>query len=90
MLFCKELGIEQISTRASRPQTNGKIERWFGTYKQKRPSFETHDEFQNWYNNTLHMNLGWEYAKFESPNEAYFRKMRPEQIFALNQQKIFK
>ncbi len=25
MLFCKELGIEQISTRASRPQTNGKI-----------------------------------------------------------------
>ena len=36
------------------------------------------------------MNLGWEYAKFESPNEAYFRKMRPEQIFALNQKKIFK
>lgn len=89
MLFCKNQNIKQIFTRASRPQTNGKIERWFGTYELKRPLFETHDEFQGWYNNSLHGNLGWKYAKFESPNEAFTRKMHAEDIFAFYQQKIF-
>jgi putative transposase len=89
MIFCKENNIKQIFTRASRPQTNGKIERWFGTYELKRPLFETHLEFQNWYNNALHGNLGWKYAKFESPNEAFTRKMLPEDIFTKYQQKVF-
>jgi transposase len=89
MLFCEELGIKQLFTRASRPQTNGKIERWFGTYEQKRPLFETHTEFQEWYNNALHMNLGWKYAKFESPNEAYWRKMTDTDIFSQLYDKVF-
>lgn len=31
--FCKERGIKHILGRVNHPQTNGKIERWFGTYK---------------------------------------------------------
>ncbi len=89
MLFCQKEGIKQLFTRSSRPQTNGKIERWFGTYEMKRPLFKTHIEFQNWYNNSLHGNLGWKYAKFESPNEAFTRKMHAEDIFAFYQQKVF-
>lgn len=89
MIFCKNQGIKQLFTRASRPQTNGKVERWFGTYEQKRPLFETHQEFQEWYNNLLHMNLGWKYAKYESPNEAFLRKMQAEDNFAYNLEKVF-
>ena len=89
MIFCKENNINQIFTRANRPQTNGKIERWFGTYEQKRPLFKTHNEFQKWYNNSLHGNLGWKYAKFESPNDAFTRKMHAKDIFAQYQQKVF-
>lgn len=89
MLYCKDTCIKQLFTRASRPQTNGKIERWFGTYELKRKLFETHIEFQEWYNNSLHSNLSWKYAKFESPNEAFTRKMKAENIFAKYQQKVF-
>lgn len=31
--FCKAQGIKHILGRVHHPQTNGKIERWFGTYK---------------------------------------------------------
>lgn len=89
MLFCEEIAVKQLFTRNSRPQTNGKIERWFGTYEQKRPLFETHEEFQRWYNNSLHMNLGWKYAKFESPNEAFWRKMSEQDIFTHLYEKVF-
>lgn len=89
MIFCENQGIKQIFTRASRPQTNGKVERWFGTYELKRPLFETHEEFQEWYNNSLHMSLGWKYAKFESPNEAFIRKMSETDIFSQNYNKVF-
>ena len=37
--FCKEKGINHILARVKHPQTNGKIERWFGTYKQFRGKF---------------------------------------------------
>lgn len=89
MLFCTELGVKQLFTRTNRPQTNGKIERWFGTYEQKRELFKSHEEFQEWYNNSLHMNLGWKYAKFESPNEAYWRKMTDINIISQHYNKIF-
>ena len=33
--FCERNGIHHILGRIHHPQTNGKIERWFGTYKQE-------------------------------------------------------
>jgi transposase len=87
--FCLKYNIKQIFTRPSRPQTNGKIERWFGTYEQKRPLFNTDKAFLDWYNNSPHSNLNWKYRKFESPNEAYLRKMTEIDIFNQYYQKVF-
>jgi len=49
--FCKEKGIQHILGRIHHPQTNGKIERWFGTYKQEfKGNKDTLDSFVKFYN----------------------------------------
>lgn len=58
MIYCRKQEIKQIFTSPSRQQTNGKIEKWFGTYERKRSLFETQIEFQELYNDTIHGNLG--------------------------------
>ena len=47
-----ELGIEFWTSRRNHPQTNGKMERWFGSMKArfKRHPDETLQEFVEWYN----------------------------------------
>jgi len=74
--FLEKQGIEHIVGRVKHPQTNGKIERWFQTYKQKRFKFDSLQEFIKWYNtDRLHMSLKMHYA--ETPYEAFIRKMDP-------------
>ena len=47
----EELGIKHIVARAHHPQTNGKIERWFGTYKREfNERFKNIDEYVKFYN----------------------------------------
>jgi len=47
----EELGIKHIVARAHHPQTNGKIERWFGTYKREcNERFKSIDEYMQFYN----------------------------------------
>ncbi len=49
--WCQEHDIKHILGRIHHPQTNGKIERWFGTYKQEFDErFTTLNQFVNWYN----------------------------------------
>ena len=50
--WCEEQGIKHILGRVHHPQTNGKIERWFGTYKREfNERFKNVDEYIDYYNN---------------------------------------
>lgn len=57
----EELGIKHIVARAHHPQTNGKIERWFGTYKREcNARFKNLDEYVHFYNHVRsHQRLGY-------------------------------
>lgn len=59
--FCKKNKIKHILGRVHHPQTNGKIERWFGTYKMEfQPQRWTLDEFVGKYNTErLHQGIGY-------------------------------
>ena len=49
--WCKEKGIKHILGRVHHPQTNGKIERWFGTYKiEFDERFSCLNDFVKFYN----------------------------------------
>lgn len=60
-LFCEELGIKHILGRVHHPQTNGKIERWFGTYKQEYDErFTCLNDFIKYYNEVrMHQGIGY-------------------------------
>jgi len=60
--FCKNNEIHHILGRVHHPQTNGKIERWFGTYKQEfKEGEDTLDSFVKFYN-TERLHQGINYA----------------------------
>jgi putative transposase len=73
-LFCEEQGILHILGRIHHPQTNGKIERWFGTYKQEfKASEDTLKTFVKFYNEErLHqgINYGVPLERYKSPINA--------------------
>ena len=79
--FLREQGIKHIPSRRNHPQTNGKEERWFRTYNEKRKEFPTFKEFVNWYNNRIH--LGLSRREGITPKEAAFNKLRPECLIGL-------
>ena len=66
----RERGIEHIMARVKRPQTNGKIERWFGsTDKLYRKFGFDLDKVVECYNNIPHLSLD------TTPNIAFLEKM---------------
>jgi putative transposase len=66
--WCEERGIKHILGRVHHPQTNGKIERWFGTYKQEYDErFGCLDDFITFYNE-VRIHQGINYAR---PLERY-------------------
>jgi putative transposase len=67
--WCEEQGIQHILGRVAHPQTNGKVERWFGTYKTEFDErFETLDAFLNFYNNErIHQSL-----QYKTPKTRFF------------------
>jgi ferric-dicitrate binding protein FerR (iron transport regulator) len=67
--------------KVKHPQTNGKLERWFGEYQRHRLAFSSFEEFREWYNNRPHGSL--EFERLETPERAFRRKMRPEMYFAI-------
>ena len=72
--YLAENGIRQILARVNHPQTNGKVERFFGTVKGKMGEFETIGDLIEWYNmKRPHMSLNMEVIK--TPYQAFIRKM---------------
>ena len=67
----EEMGIKHIVARAHHPQTNGKIERWYGTYKREfNDRFKNLDEYIRFYNyERPHQRLG-----YKTPAEIFFKK----------------
>lgn len=60
--WCEERGIKHILGRVHHPQTNGKIERWFGTYKscEYKPESDDLHSFVKYYNEErLHQGIGY-------------------------------
>jgi putative transposase len=73
--FCESNNIKQIFGRINHPQTNGKIERWYGLYRQKRHLFGSLKEFVYWYNHIKpHLSLNFE--ELETPAQAFRRKFK--------------
>ena len=77
----EEHGIKPILARVKHPQTNGKLERWFGTYRKFRWDFDSFEEFIDWYNNRPHGSL--DFDRLETPDRAFWRKMPLEAIFGV-------
>jgi putative transposase len=59
--FCNRNGIKHILGRVHHPQTNGKIKRWFGTYKQEfKEGEDTLNSFVKFYNEErLHQGINY-------------------------------
>jgi len=81
--YLEQQNIKHILARIHHPQTNGKIERFFGTLEQKLPLFNNNiHELIHWYNyDKPHMSLDFENA--ETPEEAFWRKLPPQHILHL-------
>jgi putative transposase len=74
-------GIKPILARVKHPQTNGKLEKWFDTYRRFRWDFRSFDEFIDWYNNRPHGSL--DFNKLETPEKAFWRKIPLEAVFSI-------
>jgi len=76
--YLAEKGIKHILCRVSHPQTNGKLERFYGVYDQKKHQFKDIDEYVHWHNKVKpHLSLNLE--NLETPIQAFHRKKPPKQ-----------
>jgi putative transposase len=75
--FLDNNGIQQILCRIKHPQSNGKVEKFFDLYKNKRSLFNLKEEFIEWYNEIRpHSSLNFQIL--ETPQQAFIRKLRAE------------
>ena len=75
--FLDNSGIQQILCRIKHPQSNGKVEKFFDLYQNKRILFKIKEEFIAWYNEVRpHRSLNFEIL--ETPQQAFIRKMKAE------------
>jgi len=70
----EQMGIKHIVARAHHPQTNGKIERWFGSYKREcNDRFKNIDEYVKFYNyERPHQRLDYKTPAEVFKNTSYF------------------
>ena len=75
--FLKLNGIQHIKCRIKHPQSNGKVEKWFGCYDAHRKAFKTQETFLHWYNCVRpHRSLNFDVL--ETPEQAFIRKRRKD------------
>ena len=75
--YLVENEIRQVLSRVMHPQTNGKVERFFRTVKDKLSEFESLEGLMEWYNEVRpHMSLNLDVI--ETPHQAFVRKMPGE------------
>jgi putative transposase len=77
--FLEKNTIIHIVARVKHPQTNGKIERWFGLLEQKLNRFSSVDDFVHWYN-TIKPHMSLNLDECETPEQAFWRKLSSERI----------
>jgi len=84
-----ERGVRHIVGRVNHPQTNGKIERFYGTLEAKLHYFGDVDAFMEWYNSVrYHMSLMFN-DFYETPDEAFIRKLPPEKLLGMAMEVLF-
>jgi len=72
--YLADQGIKHIICRVNHPQTNGKLERFYGVYEQKQHQFKNIDEYVQWHNEVKpHLSLNIE--TLETPIQAFHRKL---------------
>ena len=72
--YMADHGIKHILARVNHPQTNGKLERFYGVYDQKKHQFKSIDEYVQWHNEIKpHLSLNFE--ALETPIQAFQRKL---------------
>lgn len=71
----KEHNIKHIKTRVNHPQTNGKIERWFGTLKRLKRHYGSIKKATYAYNNNIH-HMSLTNGTIRTPAQAFVEKMR--------------
>jgi putative transposase len=79
--YLSEKGIKHIPSKRNHPQTNGKNERWYRTYEEKRNLFDSFDELLEWYNNRIH--LGLSRTEGITPSEAALSKLPVQSMIGL-------
>jgi putative transposase len=80
--YLAEQGIKHILCRVNHPQTNGKLERFYGVYEQKQHQFKSIDEYVHWHNEVKpHLSLNIE--ALETPIQAFQRKLPLEKTEAI-------
>jgi len=79
--FLAARGIRHVVSRVNHPQTNGKLERLWREYDRHRWRYGTLREFIEWNNDQIHESLWIE--RYETPREAWQRKMPPESQLGL-------
>ena len=80
--FLARQGIRHVVSRASNPQTNGKLERLWHEYDKHRWRYSTLAEWIAYNNDQLHTALWTEL--YETPDEAWQRKLPPESLLGLH------
>lgn len=81
--FVAGLGIAHVPSRAYNPQTNGKLERLWLEYDRHRERFPSLQAWIDWNNDLIHDAL-WTQL-YETPREAFQRKLPPEAILGLHE-----
>lgn len=76
-IFLKEHNIKHIRSRVRHPQTNGKIERFFGELDKRINQFDSLDEIVYWQNYIKpHRSIG-----YNIPGDIFWHTLKPERIF---------
>jgi len=79
--YLADHGIKHILARVNHPQTNGKLERFYGVYEQKQHQFKSIGEYVQWHNEIKpHLSLNIE--ALETPIQAFHRKLPLEKAEA--------